>query len=215
MPFGGQNPEGYQSVRPAAGVCGVRAAITRADRLAVAGVLFLLAAAPPFVWWWEASLARHLLGQFPLLVLAGVTLGLPGHGRAVPRDHLAGLAAVLLAVFTLAFWMLPRWLDAAVGDARVDALKIATLVLLTGMPLAWGWARLGIVARGVIQANAISMFLILGVLYRTFPDRLCNNYLASEQPAVGAGMFVIAGLLALAGALPALLGTGRPPAPGP
>lgn len=192
-----------------------------ARRVAVAAGLLLVTAIPPVAWWWEASLVRHMLMQIPMLILAGIMLGSlrrPDPARdaaATARGRQAdGIAAVLLGAFTVAFWMLPRWLDAAAGDARVDAVKIVTLVLLAGLPLGWGWPRLGGIARAFFWAQAISMAAVLGVLYLTFPERLCNSYLVSEQPVLGAVMLAVAGILALCGAARALFGLGKRDRPG-
>ncbi|MCL4767043.1 MAG: DUF1404 family protein [Hyphomicrobiaceae bacterium] len=181
---------------------------------ALATVLLVIAVVPPLSAWWEASLVRHLLLQVPMLVLAGLIFGslLARRSRFLPGSgQMEGVAAVLLAAFCLAFWMLPRWLDAAVADPRVDAAKAGSLVLLAGLPLGWGWSRLRPVARAFIWANAVSMLAAMGVLYLTFPDRLCNNYLASEQPELGRALLGLALVLGLAGAARAMLdGRTRP-----
>ncbi|MCC7025050.1 MAG: hypothetical protein IT338_19620 [Thermomicrobiales bacterium] len=186
-------------------------------RSLVAAGLLLIAAVPPLAWWWEASLVRHMLMQIPMLVLAGFLLGTlvaPSPDLGVREERAGGIAAVLLATFCVTFWMIPRWLDAAVASHRVDAIKIMTLVLLAGLPLAWGWPRLGPVARGFVWVQAISMAIVLGLLYLTFPNRLCNSYLVNEQAILGIAMLGIAGFLGLAGAVPVLFGANNgSPAP--
>lgn len=175
-------------------------------RLAIAAGLLVVAAAPPAAAWWEASMPRHMLGQFPLLVAAGALVASMPTQAVPPGRHAEAVAAVLLAAFCLAFWMLPRWLDAAVSDGIVDLVKMATLVLLAGLPLGWGWRRLGSVARGFVGLQAVGMLAVLGFLYLTFPDRLCNNYLVSEQAILGALMLSLSGSLGLAIILRALVG---------
>ncbi|MCC6314721.1 MAG: DUF1404 family protein [Thermomicrobiales bacterium] len=173
--------------------------------------LLLIVAVPPFSWWWEASLVRHMLLQIPLLILAGVLLGAFVAPRPVPgaqSKQTEAAAAVLLAAFCMTFWMLPRWLDAAVGDHGVDAVKIVSLVLLAGVPLGWGWVRLGPVARGFVWFQAISMALVLGWLYAAYPDRLCNSYLVSEQPVLGMAMFGVAAFLGVVGVAIVMIGSG-------
>lgn len=178
-------------------------------RTILSGALLLFAAVPPIASWWEAALIRHMLVQIPILVLSGALLA-PATAQHMPSGAPPGqsesVAAILLAAFCLAFWMLPRWLDAAVADWRVDAAKIVTLVLLAGLPLGWGWSRLHTVAKAFVWVHAASMFVILGVLYLTFPDRLCNSYLVSEQSALGALMLSLGILLGLAGAVRVLFG---------
>lgn len=178
-------------------------------RPGLAAALVAVAALPPLSWWWEASLVRHMLVQIPMLVAAGVLLG--GLGAVPGRRPVEGAAAVLLAVPGLMFWMMPRWLDAAVDSAAVDMAKFATLVAVAGIPLGWGWARLGPVGRAFLWAQAVSMAGALGILYATFPQRLCTSYLASEQEAMGRLLLAAAAALGLAGGLRALLGRPAPP----
>ncbi len=177
--------------------------------VSVAVGLLLIAAAPSLARWWEAALLRHMLMQVPMLTLSGVLLGSLITRRSSSKmasEQLEGVAAVLLAAFCLTFWMLPRWLDAAVTNPSVDAAKVGSLVLLAGLPLGWGWPRLGPLARAFIWVHVISMLVALGILYLTFPDRLCNSYLISEQPALGRTMLGLAAILGLAGGARALFG---------
>lgn len=179
--------------------------------------LILLAALPPFRGWWEELMVRHMLGQIPLLVAAGVLLApllarlaerLNGRRPATP---LSGAALLLVASFCLGFWMLPRWLDAAVNEVGADAAKMLSLVLLAGVPLGLGWPRLGAVGRAFLWNQLVSMLLILGVLYIGFPQRLCNNYLVDEQLLLGWLMLALAAAIGLwAGARVLFAGLRRP-----
>lgn len=183
---------------------------TRARVLIAAG-LVVLVANPLLIGWWEASMVRHLLGQVPLLILAGVLLAgvLPARRPGAPTsgtELVHAIAALLVAAICLGFWMLPRWLDAAIGQADVDALKVITLVFFAGLPLGWAWPRLGSLARSIVWAQVVSMFAALGVLYLSFPDRLCNNYLYDEQAVLGTGLLMLAGALMLIGAVAAFAG---------
>jgi hypothetical protein len=132
----------------------------------------------------EQSLVGHMLIQLPLLCAAG------WWGSVALGKRLAGLsdfapAFVLTALFATIFWMLPRWLDAALTEPLVEALKFVTVPLFVGAPLGLAWAQLGTVVRGFIWANAISMLMILGWLYLAAPARVCNNYLLEQQETFG------------------------------
>ena len=178
-------------------------------RLGLALALLLLLGAPPLLGWWEASLVRHMLLQIPLLLLAGALVGpllAPERPSGPGWQQLEGMAAVLAGLFCFAFWMLPRWLDAAVVDPWVDLGKMLSLPILGGLPLGWGWRRLRMVARGFVWAHVVAMFAVLGTHYLAWPERLCNNYLAGEQVALGHASLAVAALLGLGGALPALFG---------
>lgn len=169
-------------------------------------VLFAAAALPPLAPPLQASLPLHVLVQFPLLVAAGFGAGRAVARRRGPRDAAEAIAALVLAIGCLAFWMLPRWLDAAVLDGRIDALKAVCLALLCGLPAGWCWGALPAVARGVLWANAVSMAVVMGWLYLNAPERLCTTYLLDEQAVLGEGMLMLGAGLALWGVVTALRG---------
>lgn len=109
----------------------------RGDRVMLAAVaLVALVTLPPFAGLMEARLPTHILGQY-LCVVAGGAL----FGGLIARDHAmpwTAAPALLDTVLTLAFWLLPRWIDASLFDPATRAAKIAALFLLAGMPLGWG-----------------------------------------------------------------------------
>lgn len=183
--------------------------ISARARIVAALLLFLLLALPPLSGWWEASMVRHMLMQIPLLLLAGALVGpllAPGRSSGPGWQQSEGVAAVIVGLVCFAFWMLPRWLDAAVVHPGVDAGKLLSLPLLGGIPLAWGWVRLRGIARAFVLIHIATMFAVLGVLYLVYPERLCNNYLESEQVALGHASLAVAAVLALYGAVAALVG---------
>ena len=53
----------------------------------------------------------------------------------------------------------------------------------------------------------ISMLSVLGWLYSVAPVRLCTSYLQSDQEQLGRVLYVLAGVLALAWALPWMFGS--------
>lgn len=180
-------------------------------RVLAAVAILLATAPPPLASWWEGAMVRHMLGQFPLLLLAGALLA-PRGGRTGQAE---AIAAILVAAFCISFWMIPRWLDAAVNSYGVDLMKMTTLVLLAGVPAGWAWPRLAPLARTFVLAQLASMFGILGTLYLVAPVRLCNNYLVTEQTVLGRAAITVALGIILAGLVAALVGRGftgpRPP----
>jgi hypothetical protein len=167
-----------------------------ADRLAIAA--YLLLALPPLRQGLEASMAGHMLVQLPLLAALGMFAGwrLPTAHRQHLRDALGGTAGcALLAAFASTWWMLPRALDAAVADPLAELAKFVTLPLLLGLPAALAWERCGIIGRGFVWANLISMLAFVGWLYLAAPVRVCNNYLAGDQQRVGWLLVELAGAI--------------------
>ncbi|HEY9724404.1 MAG TPA: hypothetical protein V6D47_20545 [Oscillatoriaceae cyanobacterium] len=173
-----------------------------------------LLASPPVATRMEALMATHMGLQMPLLVLAGYGVGadLATRQPAWLRDCNAnGIVGTLLAAFTLAFWMLPRWLDGALESPLIEVAKFLTLPLLVGVPLAMSFSRLPAVLRGFAKLNALSMLAFMGWLYLVAPNRLCNNYLLNQQAMLGWTLLAWTAALALFWAAPTLVG--RPESP--
>lgn len=169
--------------------------------------LIAIAVAPPVAGALESSLVSHVLGQYALLVGGGALLG-----QALARSTRSGWSAapaLVSGVLALLFWLLPRWIDAALAEPATDAAKAATLVLLAGLPLGWGWALAGPVLRGFAWTNAAAMLAIMGWLQLSVPQRLCNSYLLSEQTWLGRSFLGLAALVLVMGAARAVT-HGRP-----
>ena len=176
--------------------------------LLAAAALFAIVATP--VGGWTAStMAGHVLVQIPMLIAAGFVLGRlfePRIRRALAVLNAGGIAGILLASFTIAFWMIPRWLDGSLTSDWIAGAKYLSLVLLAGMPLAWSWSRLHPVARGVVKIEFLAMLFRLGWLYLISPDRFCNNYLLTDQVWLGRGMIVVAISLSITWMIPVFFG---------
>lgn len=159
-------------------------------------------------------MATHMLVQMPLLVAAGVlmALALPASlTRRIADYNARGLPLTLLAGFASTYWMLPRALDAALAEPWMELAKFAGLPLLIGLPLALSWRPLGLIGRGFVLANAISMTAVAGWLYIAAPSRICNGYLVDEQAFTGWLLVAVAGVLAIAWAAPAFVYRGATP----
>lgn len=156
---------------------------------------FVVLATPPARQWLEATMSAHMLVQIPLLVACGflAVRALDIRQRERLLTVLGGaLPCVLLALIASSYWMLPRALDAALGDWAVEAAKFLSLPLLVGAPLALAWQRLGLIGRGVVWTNFFSMLAVLGWLYIAAPVRVCNSYSAFEQEQAGWLMVALA-----------------------
>lgn len=169
----------------------------RARKVRAGATLGLIALVPPLSRVWEARLTTHLLVQYPLLIGAGVLLG-----TALARGRQArwtAPAALLGAALALGFWLLPRWIDAALTTPPAGLLKAGCLFALVGLPLGWGWTQAGPVLRGFAWANAVSMLAVMGWLQLAVPTRLCNRYLLDDQRQLGMALVVLAALTLSAG----------------
>jgi hypothetical protein len=143
------------------------------------------------------SMLTHMGVQVSLLVVAGYGLGRGLLAHCPEQMHTARRfrwALMLMAVFTLMVWMLPRLLDLAVDQAEVDFLKALSLVLCAGVPLAWAWPQLPVVAQGVIHLEALATLWRMGWLYLDSPSRLCLRYGLEDQHNLGR-VLMVAGLV--------------------
>ena len=113
-----------------------------------------------------------------------------------------GWACLIVAVSSIAFWMLPRSIDAALSDPLWEAGKFVSLPLLVGLPLRLGWARAHPLLRAMLKAQALSMLGVLAFLYTHAPVRLCNAYLGEDLQRLGLGFLALALILAAAWVAP-------------
>ena len=147
----------------------------------------------------EASMWRHMVLQFPLLMAAGALLAaaLPPRTRgAVARWNAHGIAGLVGVAGVLAVLMVPRALDLALRDGAIDAAKYAALVL-AGAALRLSWRAAGLVVQGFFLGNMLPMTAVVGQLYIDAPLRLCNAYLLDDQARLGQWLIALAVLLAL------------------
>jgi hypothetical protein len=170
-----------------------------------AAALVALAVSPPLAAWLEARLVTHILGQYPLLAGAGALVGAALARRR--RMPWSAAPALLAGVLTVLFWLLPRWIDAALADPSAALAKAVSLAALAGLALGWGWAQAGPVLRGFVLANAAAMLAVMGWLQVSLPQRLCNSYLLAEQIRFGHALLALAALILAGGVTAALAGT--------
>ena len=145
----------------------------------------------------EANMWQHMLLQFPALITGGVWLGhaLPARWAvASARYNQLGLTGLVYAAVATSVWMIPRAIDLAVEDWRIDAIKIASL-LLTGIALRLSWKAAGRTLQAFFLVSWAMMTVTVGMLYQDSTSRLCSSYLTNDQVWAGYGLVAISGLL--------------------
>lgn len=150
--------------------------------------------------WLESSMWRHMVLQFPLLLLAGAALALalpPQARRWLDGWNRHGIAGLVLCATVLAVLMVPRILDLALLRPEVEAAKCSAL-LLAGAGLALSWRPAGAVLQFFFLGNLLGMTAIVGLLYIDSPLRLCNAYLQDDQIRLGQWLVGISSALAVA-----------------
>lgn len=167
-------------------------AAERPAAVAAAAGLTVLGLAPVRVML-EASMTLQMLVQFPLVIAAGWLLAraLPHRARTcLAAWNAHGIAGLLAVALVLAMLMVPRVLDLALVDGRVEAAKGLVLVGC-GAALQLSWRRAGLLVQGFFLGNVLPMSAAVGLLYEESPLRLCNAYLLDDQVNLGRGLVVV------------------------
>ena len=163
-------------------------------------ILLLVMVLPPIRRATEASMTAHMLVQYVGLLLAGGLLvkGRPARWlQALQRWNVLGIAGLAGSALALAVLMVPRVLDLALIDMRVESLKLVALVL-TGAALELSWQRAGAVVQAFFLGNVLPMMVVVGTLYQDSATRVCNAYRLDDQQDLGLALVWIAvGVLAL------------------
>ena len=148
----------------------------------------------------EASMTLHMLVQYPLLALAGYLLAAALPGRWPARLGLwnaHGISGLFAAAVLLAILMIPRVLDLALVDGRIEILKCLAL-LACGAAVRLSWQAAGLLVQGFFLGNVLPMMAVVGNLYETSPVRVCNAYLLDDQARLGQMLVWIAAAIAAA-----------------
>ncbi len=154
-------------------------------------ILLVLLLLPPIRRMAESSMTAHMLVQYTGLLLAGALIVGRSSGAAQHRWYSAlqrcnelGIAGLVGSALTLAVLMVPRVLDLALVDARVESLKLLALVL-SGAALGLSWRRAGTVVQAFFLGNVLPMAAVVGTLYQESTTRVCNAYLLDDQRKLG------------------------------
>ena len=135
-------------------------------------------------------MTRHMLVQFPLLALTGFCLA-----SALPQRWLVrinrwngyGITGLFATALMLAMLMIPRVLDLALVDIRIELGKWLALVLC-GAALRLSWQPAGLLVQGFFLGNVLPMTAVVGYLFESSPVRVCNAYLLDDQVRLGQGL---------------------------
>ncbi|MFC5496974.1 hypothetical protein ACFPOE_05470 [Caenimonas terrae] len=173
-----------------------------AARHALAGAaaaLLALLAAPASRQLLESGMTVQMLVQYPLLAGCGALLAgaLPAGWRIrIARWNALGISGLLATALVLGLLMIPRLLDLALLDGRVELAKWLALVLC-GAALRLSWRPAGLLVQGFFLGNVLPMTAVAGYLYQDSPLRLCNAYLLDDQLRLGQALVAICVALAL------------------
>jgi hypothetical protein len=165
-------------------------------QVAVGAPLLALLVLPPVRLALESSMSMHMLVQYPTLMLSGALLG-----KALPHEAAQrlkvwnefGVSGLTACVLFFAVLMIPRVLDLALVDARVECAKFAAL-LFAGAVLRPSLHAAGLVIQGFFLGSVVPMTIAVGSLFRDAPLRLCNAYRLDDQQQLGLALICVAGV---------------------
>lgn len=160
------------------------------------GIAFLiLLATPPLDPWLDRTMPRLLVLQVPAWLGLGWLAGLALPMR--PRSwNPLGLTGLAFFVGSVAFWMIPRSVDATQTSELVDQLMHANL-LVAGAGLAASRRSLPFVAKGALGIYGASMTFALGMIYTRYGDLLCGAFDLAQQRATGRWMLGLSPLVTI------------------
>jgi cytochrome c oxidase assembly factor CtaG len=145
--------------------------------------------------WLDATMPRLVLLAGP----AWTTLGILAVGRSGwtwKRGNEHGLTGLTFALGALAFWMIPRSVDAVRTSAVADQLMHASM-LAAGAALAASWRIMPFVVRGVLGIYAAAMTIALGVIYSSYSALLCGTFDFAQQRLAGNWLLRLSPLVVL------------------
>ncbi|WP_411885374.1 hypothetical protein [Polaromonas sp. YR568] len=172
---------------------------SRGVQAVMAAALLCLLAWPAVRQALEASMTRHMLVQYPLLMLAGWLLAaaLPSRWLTrLDRWNAHGISGLLATALMLAILMIPRVLDLALVDGRIEIFKYLAL-LACGAAIRLSWQAAGLLVQGFFLGNVLPMMVVAGNLYETSPMRICNAYLLDDQERLGRMLVWVAAAIAV------------------
>lgn len=151
-------------------------------------VIYFFMMLPPVIVISESNMVIHMHMQMPLLIVIGM-LFTPLLKQKFPRFfekwNANGIPGIILFLIILSYWMIPRMMDEAIASPFVEAWKFISLPFLAGVPLRESWRKLTPLVKKIVYVFIAVLFGLMAWLYIAAPVQLCNNYLISQQKALG------------------------------
>jgi len=145
--------------------------------------------------WLDATMPRLVLLAVPTWATLGI-LAVARSGRTWTRGNRYGLTGLACAIGALAFWMIPRSVDAIRASEVADQLMHASM-LGAGAAFAASWPIMPFVVRGVLGIYAAAMTIALGFIYSSYSALLCGTFDLAQQRLTGTWLLRLSPLVVL------------------
>ncbi len=155
--------------------------------------LYVVLAISPVRLFMESSMIMHMLVQITLLIVVGWLFGdfiIKMYESFFNKWNSNGIAGIIIFLFVMTYWMIPRKLDEALTVDMIELFKFISLPI-AGFLLKDSWKRLQTLGKSFIYLNFLSMFGLLAWLYIDSPIQICNSYLENQQKMLGWGLLTI------------------------
>ncbi len=133
--------------------------------------------------WLEADMARHMLVEFPLLLVAGLATAkaLPERTVArIMRSNQMGLAGFTFVSLIAAYWMIPVALDQALSSGPAAGAKYASF-LAAGMLLPVSFQAAPLAMQAFFVGNWVSKYTATAL------RELSHRHAVEHRRGVGRG----------------------------
>lgn len=142
----------------------------------------------------QQSLVAHLFIAIPGLIFFGYLMGrtILVEPSLFAKWNQSGIPMMIMASLLFIFWMIPRFLDSSIQQQSFYLFKIFSLTFLCGLPLAWSLKKISYITLNFFRIEFIATLFRMTWLFMTAKERLCINYLYSEQALVGNTFLILA-----------------------
>lgn len=159
-------------------------------------VLLFYAISFPLNNWFSLTMPRHQIMQLPAMLIIGIVLGMVFSSIHI-KDTSFGIGLLIVVMFTLIFWMIPRSIDLTIIYPWFNRVMHINM-LVAGF-------LIPIVLRNIIFEVKIAFLLMIsamlittGASLRSFTILLCSSFTIEQQGETGWYLLIIGGGLFVA-----------------
>ncbi len=150
--------------------------------IGILGVLFFILSFP-LNHWLSQTMPRHQLIQLPLMLVIGLFIGY--QNKNINITNLPwGIAILILALFSLMFWMLPRSIDLTVVYPWFNRVMHLHIVGV-GFFISLVFRNIMFEVQMAFLLMLSAMLIATGAVLKTFAILLCSSFTIEQQHETG------------------------------